>query len=193
MGNDGDWTIGTSYGLLSCGIDFNKYHDWHGYLMAGRNPRSMAGYLRNGNNAFVVVDGRLKNLSLGVTADQQAEWGKEYGFTELANFDGGGSSTLILGDKILNSPSDGRERLIVSAIMAYRRYTLTELPVLRKGSKGVYVNLLQRLLGITPDGKFGSNTEVALGIFQLSEKLKLDKIAGPLTWRTLLKWRGISC
>ena len=192
MGNDGDWTIGTSYGLIANGkIDF-KYTDWHRQLMAGRNPRSMAGYA-NGNNVLAVVDGRLKNFSLGMTAEQQAEWGKEYGFTELANFDGGGSSTLILGDKILNSPSDGHERAIISAIMAYRRYTLVELPVLKKGKSGVYVNLLQRLLGIMPDGKFGPGTQARVMAFQRAMGLNPDGVVGPLTWKALLKWRGIAC
>ena len=192
VGTGGDWTIGTSYGLITAGkIDF-KYSDWHRALMAQRNPRSMAGYA-NGKNVLAVVDGRLKNLSLGMTAEQQAQWGLYYVFTELANFDGGGSSTLYLGDKLLNKPSDGYERAIVSAIVGYRRYKLQELPTLRRNAKGVYVNLLQRLLDILPDGKFGPGTQTMVIAFQRVKGLKPDGVVGPVTWAALLKWREIAC
>jgi peptidoglycan hydrolase-like protein with peptidoglycan-binding domain len=193
MGSGGDWTIGTSYSLITGGrIDY-KHEDWHKKLMLERHPRSMAGSLCNGNNALVVVDGRLKNFSLGMTAVQQAQFGVECGFAELVNFDGGGSSTLILGDKILNSPSDGHERAIVSAIVAYRKYTMAELPVLRRGSKGMYVNLLQRLLGIASDGKFGLGTMAAVQAFQRKKYLEDDGVVGAKTWAKILKERGVVC
>ena len=192
VGSGGDWTIGTSYGLITGGKINFKYADWHRALMSSRNPRSMSGYA-NGNNALVVVDGRWWNVSAGMTADQQAQWGMEYGFTELANFDGGGSSVLILGDKILNRPSDGYERAIISAIMGYRKYKLQELPTLRRNAKGVYVNLLQRLLGILPDGKFGPGTQTKVIAFQRAMALNPDGIVGRMTWGALTKWRGLVC
>ena len=193
VGSGGNWTIGTSYGLIAGGkIDF-KYADWHRPIMENRNPRSMAGNLHSGNNAFIVVDGRFKNLSLGITAEQQAQFGQEYGFLELGSFDGGGSSTLILGDKILNRPSDGHERSVISAIVGYRRYALTELPLLKRGKAGVYVNLLQRLLEITPDGVFGYGTMREVEEFQRRKYMEDDGIVGAKTWAKLLKERGIAC
>jgi peptidoglycan hydrolase-like protein with peptidoglycan-binding domain len=142
----------------------------------------MARSLKHGSNVFIVIDGRWSNISLGMTAEQQAELGHKFGCAELANFDGGGSSQIMIGDKIINRPSDGRERSIISAIVAYRMYTLAELPVLKKGKTGVYVNLLQRLLGISADGIFGSGTLAAVRVYQKQHKLSIDGIVGKQTW-----------
>ena len=35
---------------------------------------------------------------------------------EAMNLDGGGSSQMIIGDQIVNTPSDGRERKLGAAI-----------------------------------------------------------------------------
>lgn len=186
IGTGGDFTVGTSYGLISKGITDFKYAAWFPAIMAARHPRSMAGSLENGSNVFIVVDGRWLNLSLGMTAQQQVELGHELDCVELANFDGGGSSQIMIGDAIKNRPSDGRERDVVSAIVAYRKYTLAELPVLKKGKTGVYVNLLQRLIGIDADGIFGNGTKAAVMLYQKNHGLVVDGIVGKQTWRSLI-------
>lgn len=59
-------------------------------------------------------------------------------------------------------------------------------PVLRKGSKGEDVKLLQKLLGgLAVDGVFGSLTEKAVMAFQQKNKLVADGICGPKTWTAL--------
>jgi hypothetical protein len=62
-------------------------------------------------------------------------------------------------------------------------------PILRRGSKGEWVRVLQRLLFSTAvDGDFGPNTERSVKIFQLEEgSLNVDGIVGPLTWTALDK------
>ncbi len=52
---------------------------------------------------------------------------------------------------------------------------------LKKGSMGVEVIELQKVLGITADGKFGPKTQTALVQFQVSKGLVGDGIAGPKT------------
>lgn len=191
IGTGGDFTIGTSYGLISKGDTEFKNAAWFPAIMSARHPRSMAGSLSNGNNAFIVVDGRWWNLSLGMTAQQQADLGHELRCMELSNFDGGGSSQIMVGDKIMNRPSDKRERSDISAIVAYRKYTVDELPLLKRGTKGVYVNLLQRLLDNagcnagTVDGVFGNGSLSAVKTFQSKNKLVVDGIAGKQTWAKL--------
>lgn len=195
IGTGGDFTIGSSYGLIQDGKTNHIFKDWWGAIMAARHPRSMAGSLKNGNNAFIVVDGRWTNLSLGMTAQQQTELGHELGFVNLVNFDGGGSSVLVIGDKIMNRPSDGSERAVISCIVAYRKYALDELPVIKKGSKGVYVNLLQRLLNASgcecgaADGIFGNGTLTAVKKYQKQHGLVVDGIVGKLTWAKLTEGR----
>jgi N-acetylmuramoyl-L-alanine amidase len=192
IGTGGDFTIGTSYGLISRGITDFKNSTWWTAIMNARHPRSMAGCLSNGNNVFIVVDGRWRNLSLGMTAQQQAALGHELGCVELVNFDGGGSSEIIIGDYIKNRPSDGHERSIISAIVAYRKYTLSELPLLKKGKSGVYVNLAQRLLNSKgynagmADGIFGNLTLSATKVLQSKNSLVVDGIIASATWTKLI-------
>ena len=63
-----------------------------------------------------MADGR-KNTSKGLTAKQSAELMKELSCYNAVNLDGGGSSEMIVKDKIVNSPSDKDERYIGSAIL----------------------------------------------------------------------------
>jgi peptidoglycan hydrolase-like protein with peptidoglycan-binding domain len=73
-------------------------------------------------------------------------------------------------------------------MVGYSKYSLNELPVLRKKAiamRGVYVHLLQRLLGITADGKFNSNTRNAVIDYQRKNNLKVDGIVGQQTWGSL--------
>jgi peptidoglycan hydrolase-like protein with peptidoglycan-binding domain len=58
-------------------------------------------------------------------------------------------------------------------------------PTLKRGSTGEYVKLVQRELGITPDGIFGSQTEQAVRDFQRRKGLKVDGIVGAQTWRAM--------
>lgn len=62
------------------------------------------------------------------------------------------------------------------------------LPVLRKGSEGEYVKLLQsKLLFVGPDidGDFGAKTETMLKVFQAAHNLTVDGVCGPETWKAL--------
>lgn len=58
-------------------------------------------------------------------------------------------------------------------------------PVVRKGSNGEYVKLLQSKIGTAIDGDFGPATEVALKAFQLANHLTVDGVCGPQTWKAL--------
>ena len=62
-----------------------------------------------------------------------------------------------------------------------------ELSVLKKGSTGEQVRSLQKLLGITADGSFGSITEKAVKAYQKAEGLAVDGSVGTKTWTKLLK------
>ena len=69
-----------------------------------------------------------------------------------------------------------------------------DMPVLRHGSQGPVVELLQEVLSVAQfatesDGFFGLNTERALLHFQRYMDLTTDGIAGPSTWHALSKTR----
>lgn len=58
-------------------------------------------------------------------------------------------------------------------------------PVLRRGSKGNDVQLLQRLLSIKVDGSYGPSTEAAVRAFQRATGLPVDGVVGPMTYAEL--------
>ena len=72
------------------------------------NPRSSAAYSADKKKLFLcVVDGR-SSLSKGVTVPLLGEILKDLGASDGINFDGGGSSMLVAGNQIFNSPSEQR-------------------------------------------------------------------------------------
>lgn len=56
---------------------------------------------------------------------------------------------------------------------------------LRRGSQGVEVKRLQKLLGLGIDGIYGAYTEKAVREFQLKNGLNVDGVVGTKTWELL--------
>lgn len=94
---------------------------------AGVNPRTAAGLSEDGRTLWlIVVDGRNKGRSEGMTLTELAAFGKSLGCYDLLNLDGGGSTTLVLQDpgskvyRIVNQPVGlkiiGTERLVANNI-----------------------------------------------------------------------------
>lgn len=81
----------------------------------GRAPRTAVGITENKHVLMVVVDGRQQH-STGFTLLEMALFMQELGAKDAINFDGGGSSEMVVNQRIVNSPSDGRERRIGSAL-----------------------------------------------------------------------------
>lgn len=82
----------------------------------GRAPRSAVAILKNGNYLFGVVDGRQAS-SKGLTLTDWAKLLVKMGAKDAMNLDGGGSSALVVGGVLQNSPSDGHERSVGSALV----------------------------------------------------------------------------
>ena len=85
------------------------------------HPRTAIGIDRDtGRLLLLVIDGR-QSFSRGYTLVELARMLKQLGAEDALNFDGGGSSTLVAENregrvKVLNSPSDGRQRSIPDGI-----------------------------------------------------------------------------
>jgi peptidoglycan hydrolase-like protein with peptidoglycan-binding domain len=67
------------------------------------------------------------------------------------------------------------------------RYTAYKRVVLRQGSKGPAVVVLQRALHVTPDGGFGPKTRAALTSFQRQQHISPNGVADRLVWDRLEK------
>jgi peptidoglycan hydrolase-like protein with peptidoglycan-binding domain len=60
-------------------------------------------------------------------------------------------------------------------------------PTITRGAKGEVVRRWQKLIGVFPDGRFGSVTELATVRWQADRSLKPDGIVGPKTWGKALQ------
>jgi hypothetical protein len=90
-----------------------------------RFPVSGAALEPDGTLLLIVADGRNAALSIGLTRPEFGALMRGFGATDGMAFDSGGSATLVtreLGDagtSVVNDPSDGRERPVADALLAY--------------------------------------------------------------------------
>lgn len=82
-----------------------------------RNPRTAVGYRADGSVLLVTIDGRERDNGAGMTLRELAELFVRLGATEAMGLDGGGSTTMVIGGKVQNAPSDGTERPVSSALV----------------------------------------------------------------------------
>jgi hypothetical protein len=75
-------------------------------IVAGRNPRTLAGVRPDGMLLLVTVDGERPGWSVGMTLTEAARLMRSLGATDALNLDGGGSSTMIVRGEVVNRPSD---------------------------------------------------------------------------------------
>ena len=68
------------------------------------NPRTAVGIIDDLHYVFVVSDGRTSE-SEGLSLKELAEFMQKLGVTTAYNLDGGGSSTMWFGGKVINNPT----------------------------------------------------------------------------------------
>jgi hypothetical protein len=94
--------------LNARGESFGRYFD-------GPNARTAVGCTQDGTNIIVVIDRAGK--SGGATSAEMAVLFRDLlHCTDAMAFDGGGSSTMFLGDKVVNSPADGAARSVANIL-----------------------------------------------------------------------------
>jgi len=83
-----------------------------------RHPRTAVGFSRDSSTLFLLtVDGRSEN-SGGMTLVELASVMRERGAWQAMNFDGGGSTTMVIDGKVVNHPSDKEgERAVGNALL----------------------------------------------------------------------------
>ena len=77
-----------------------------------RHPRTVIGLTDKGRWMLWVGDGRNPIHSIGFTLDEAARLLRDYGVVYALNLDGGGSSEMIYRNRIVNLPSEGKERVV---------------------------------------------------------------------------------
>jgi exopolysaccharide biosynthesis protein len=89
---------------------------------AARHPRTAVGVRVDGTPVLVVVDGRQPKIGVGLSINELSALMAELGCVEAINLDGGGSSTMVVGGRVVNSPSDAAgERPVSDALLVYRK------------------------------------------------------------------------
>lgn len=85
--------------------------------MTTKQPRTMIGKYANDDLIFIVIDGRRNDWSVGITLEKLQDKLLDLGVKSAYNLDGGGSSAMYFDGKLLNKPSDGKERPVVNNIL----------------------------------------------------------------------------
>jgi hypothetical protein len=86
-----------------------------------RHPRTVIG---EGGGAIwlITVDGRQPEISLGMSFTELQRLASRLGLDSALNLDGGGSTTMVVGGRIVNHPSDpGGARAVSDAIVVLPR------------------------------------------------------------------------
>ena len=87
-----------------------------GDYVCNRHPRTGIGVTAEGHILLVVVDGR-RSESIGLEIVEFARLFRRLGAVSAMNLDGGGSSTMVVKGRVVNTPSDGSERAVVSSVL----------------------------------------------------------------------------
>ncbi|MGE5350707.1 MAG: phosphodiester glycosidase family protein [Acidobacteriota bacterium] len=80
-------------------------------------PRSIAGISKDSTYLYLVtLDGRQAS-SAGAVLDELANLMIKLGLYDAFNLDGGGSTTMVVRNSVMNSPSDGIERSVANCLL----------------------------------------------------------------------------
>ena len=92
--------------------------------------RTMAGISRDGRTLFlVVVDGRRPGWSIGLNCIETALFMVELGAYHVVNFDGGGSSTMVVNEEVKNKPTDSSgERKVMNTLQVISNAPVNPTP-----------------------------------------------------------------
>lgn len=97
-------------GQIPAGIDKFEMNDFpfkpggRGSIQ-GPQPRTGIGFIGTNHFVMIVVDGRGAGGSRGATMPEFAQLFREAGASTAYNLDGGGSTTMVFCDKVINHPA----------------------------------------------------------------------------------------
>ena len=93
---------------------------WAAGFATDRHPRTAIAKLASSELLLVTVDGRQPGVSMGMSLYMLTDLLRELGAVEAMNLDGGGSTTMVVHNKIVNKPSDQTgERPVSDAILVF--------------------------------------------------------------------------
>lgn len=93
-----DSVVATDLSFVEVDTNFGNHS------IQGNNPRTGVGIIDKNHFIFIVVDGRSRRYSNGVTLVEFAQIFKDLGCVDAYNIDGGGSSTMYFMGRVVNNP-----------------------------------------------------------------------------------------
>jgi exopolysaccharide biosynthesis protein len=124
--------IGGGPRLLKGGMVYiSKYEEkFRPDVARGRAARTAVGVTADGKLLVVTVDGRPRRklkkgegFSTGMSLTELAYFMQSLGATDALNFDGGGSTTMVINGSVVNRPANGYEQSVSNAIVIKPRST----------------------------------------------------------------------
>ncbi|KAB8187589.1 phosphodiester glycosidase family protein [Nonomuraea phyllanthi] len=86
-------------------------------MILRRHPRTLLGVTGNGSLILATIDGRKPGETVGANFHEAAQFMRWLGAKQAINLDGGGSTAMVVGKKVVNHPSDGAERAVGDALL----------------------------------------------------------------------------
>lgn len=187
--------------------EFRKYkmgnvNEGDGWLFRGRGLKQLTGrenYTRFGASVDMTAEEAVEYVATPAGAVESACWyWDSRNLNDIADAD-----DVVRMTKKINGGTIGledRQRRYAHAMQVLGMSVaelgtddgdvediLDDIGVLRKGSRGDGVKIMQEALGIGADGIFGPGTERALKEWQAANGLVADGVAGPATFGKLLE------
>ncbi|KKM14709.1 hypothetical protein LCGC14_1703410, partial [marine sediment metagenome] len=106
-------------------FDFSSERTLQKFL-TNKYARTAIGIKENGNLLFVVVDGNDYKNSVGLTIDELRDLMYDLGSIYALNLDGGGSSTMVIDDKLINNPEDWYMEEVSNVILILKKIILLD-------------------------------------------------------------------
>lgn len=103
--------------LLVQAGELNLSKGFDGYIMKAREPRTAVGLTPEGRILLVTVDGRVPGHSKGIALSELAQLFLELGATEALNWDGGGSTTMMVKNDLVSRVATGWCRPVSNALL----------------------------------------------------------------------------
>jgi hypothetical protein len=129
------------------------------------HPRTLIGVRADGRVVKCVIDGRQPGYSVGVDLYQGAAVMIEFGCVTAMDLDGGGSSCMVVGGVVVNSPIDngvpGKERAVINHIASFADGAAPPPPT--GGTMDTYQVIVAVKPRPTPEISGGTSANVAAG------------------------------
>lgn len=111
------------------------------------HPRTLIGIRSDKKVVKCAVDGRQPGYSIGIDLFQAAQIMIEFGCVTAIDIGGGGDTTMVIDEKVVNRPSDGQERKVGDRILM----TITDyVPPSNPPPEGGTMDQYQVLIAVRP-------------------------------------------